>query len=147
MTLDSSGQVVETSMASIRSSFGERQLANVVRSELIRRAPKVPRKILDRLDVAVDGSLSVITTLEFFEHRFAKVGHRCSPYDPTLSAHTQPPIPDTRKRLPLKASFKRASGKCSLSIMLAKFSYKWRVPPANPYLPVRHQAPKRQRFF
>jgi hypothetical protein len=33
----------------------------------------VPRKILNRLDVAVDSSLSVITTLEFFEHHFAKV--------------------------------------------------------------------------
>jgi hypothetical protein len=51
-------------------------LANVLRSELIRRAVKVTRKILNRLDVAVDGSLSVITTLEFFEHHFAKVGHR-----------------------------------------------------------------------
>src|SRR5271169_3531811 len=30
-------------------------LANVFRSELIRRAPKVACKILDRLDVAVDG--------------------------------------------------------------------------------------------
>jgi hypothetical protein len=48
-------------------------LANVLRSELIRRAVKVPRKILNRLDVAVDSSLSVITTLEFFEHHFAKV--------------------------------------------------------------------------
>jgi hypothetical protein len=40
-------------------------LANVLTSELIRRAVKVTRKILNRLDVAVDGSLSVITTLEF----------------------------------------------------------------------------------
>src|SRR5204863_2938758 len=74
-------------------------LADVLRSQLIRRAPKVTRKILDRLDVAVYGSLSVITTLEFFEHHFAKVGHRCSPYDSTLFAHTQPLTPDTRKRL------------------------------------------------
>ena len=29
--------------------------------------------------------LGVITTLEFLEHHFAKVGHRSSPYDPTLS--------------------------------------------------------------
>src|ERR1019366_3795118 len=51
-------------------------LADVLRSELIRRASKVTREIFDRLDIAVDGSLSVITTLEFFEHHFAKVGHR-----------------------------------------------------------------------
>ena len=33
------------------------------------------REILERLDVAVYGSLGVITTLEFFEHHFAKSGH------------------------------------------------------------------------
>jgi hypothetical protein len=84
-------------------------LANVFRSELIGRAVKVPREILERLDVAVDGSLSVITTLEFFEHHFAKVGHRESPYDPTLSAHT--PAADIRhaKASAPKASFKRRS--------------------------------------
>ena len=64
------------------------------------------REIFDRLDVAVYGSLSVITTLEFFEHHFAKVGHRLAPYDPTLSlipshapSHTLP-TPGTRMRLP-----------------------------------------------
>jgi Phage integrase, N-terminal SAM-like domain len=64
-------------------------LADVLRSELIRRAPKVTREILDGSDVAAYGSLSVITTLEFLEHHFAKVSHRLSPYDPTLSLHTQ----------------------------------------------------------
>src|ERR1019366_10457192 len=77
-------------------------LADVLRSELIRRAPKVPRKILDRLDVAVDGSLSVITTLEFFEHHFAKVviGDllMTQPYPLTGTL----PTPSTRKRLPLR---------------------------------------------
>ena len=77
-------------------------LANVLRSELIRRATKVTRKIFDRLDVAVDGSLSVITTLEFFEHHFAKVGHRLAPYDPTLFAQRHTADTDTRKRLPLR---------------------------------------------
>src|SRR5208282_1020148 len=97
-------------------------LANVFRSELIGRAVKVPRKILDRLDVAVDGSLSVITTLEFFEHHFAKVGHRESPYDPTLSAHT--PAADIRhaKASAAKASFKRPSGKKRLDPVLAIFT-------------------------
>src|ERR1035438_10197508 len=78
-------------------------LADVLRSELIRRAPEVTREILDRLDVAVYGSLSVITTLEFFEHHFAKVGHRLAPYDPTLPNFIPSPTlltPGTRKRLP-----------------------------------------------
>jgi hypothetical protein len=43
----------------------------VAPSKLIRRAPEIKREIRDRLDVAVYGSLSVITTLEFFEHHFA----------------------------------------------------------------------------
>ena len=90
---------------------GPLQSSEIIRSELVRRAPKVPRKILDRLDVAVDGSLSVITTLEFFEHHFAKVGHRCSPYDPTLSAHRHTPDTEHAKASAAKASFKRASRK------------------------------------
>jgi hypothetical protein len=38
--------------------------------------------------VSIYVSLSVITTLEFFEHHFAKVGHRLATYDPTLFPHT-----------------------------------------------------------
>src|ERR1700758_1241501 len=45
------------------------------------------REIFDCLDVLMCCSLSVITTLEFFEHHFAKVGHRLAPYDPTLFLH------------------------------------------------------------
>ena len=59
--------------------------ADVLRSERIGWTSKVTGKIFDGLDLAVDGSLSVITTREFFEHHSAKVGHRRSPYDPTLS--------------------------------------------------------------
>jgi hypothetical protein len=63
-------------------------LADVVRSQLVRRAVKVKGKLGNCTQVTVYGSLSVITTLEFLEHHFAKVGHRSSPYDPTLSLHT-----------------------------------------------------------
>ena len=56
-------------------------------AELVRRTLEITREVLDRLDVAVFGSLGVITTLEFLEHHFAKVGHKSSPYDPTLSLH------------------------------------------------------------
>ena len=44
--------------------------------------------------------LSVITTLEFLEHHFAKVGHRLSPYDPNLIPSYTLLAPGTRKRLP-----------------------------------------------
>src|ERR1700745_1498838 len=62
-------------------------LADVLRSSLVRRAVKVKGKLGNCTPLTVYGSLSVITTLEFFEHHFAKVGHRLAPYDPTLFLH------------------------------------------------------------
>jgi hypothetical protein len=59
----------------------------VLGTELVGRALEVAREIFDCLEVEACCSLSVITTLEFLEHHFAKVGHRSSPYDPTLSLH------------------------------------------------------------
>src|SRR6202047_658789 len=84
-------------------------LADVLRSKLIRRAPEITREIRDRLDVAVYGSLSVITTLEFFEHHFAKVGHRLAPYDPTLFLHKHCRHLARESVCREAASFKRAS--------------------------------------
>ena len=46
-------------------------LTDVLRTELVGRALKITREVLDRLDVAVFGSLGVITTLEFLEHHFS----------------------------------------------------------------------------
>ena len=76
-------------------------LTDVLRTELVGRALEVMREIFDCLDVEACCSLSVITTLEFLEHHFAKVGHRLSPYDPTLFPSTPLlPTPSTRKRPP-----------------------------------------------
>jgi len=80
--------ITETNRTHTTAGLPRQLTARHFRSELIRRAPKVTREILDGSDVAAYGSLSVITTLEFFEHHFAKVGHRLSPYDPTLSLQT-----------------------------------------------------------
>src|ERR1039457_2107597 len=62
-------------------------LTDVLRTELVGRALEVTREIFDGLEVDVGCSLGVITTLEFLEHDFAKVGHRSSPCAPTLSLH------------------------------------------------------------
>src|SRR5271166_5232677 len=62
-------------------------MADVLGTELVARALEVTREIFDGLEVDAGRSLGVITTLEFLEHHFAKVGHRSSPYDPTLSLH------------------------------------------------------------
>src|SRR5271166_6497934 len=60
-------------------------LTDVLRTELVGRTLEVTREIFDGLEVDAGCSLGVITTLEFLEHHFAKMGHRSSPYDPTLS--------------------------------------------------------------
>src|SRR5208337_3085380 len=62
-------------------------MTDVLGTELVGRALEVTREIFDGLEVNAGCSLGVITTLEFLEHHFAKVGHRSSPYDPTLSLH------------------------------------------------------------
>src|SRR5271165_3867279 len=62
-------------------------MTDVLGTELVGRALEVTREIFDGLEVDAGCSLGVITTLEFIEHHFAKVGHRSSPYDPTLTLH------------------------------------------------------------
>src|SRR3974377_2104806 len=60
-------------------------LPDVLRTELVGRALEVTREIFHGLEVGAGCRLGVITTLEFLEHHFAQVGHRSSPYDPTLA--------------------------------------------------------------
>src|SRR5712691_8071698 len=49
--------------------------ANVPQAQAVRRTVEVSSKIFDCADVVACGMLRVITTLEFFEHHFAKSGH------------------------------------------------------------------------
>ena len=51
-------------------------LADVLRSQAIGRAVEVLGKPLDQANVALRGSFRVMTTLEFFQHHFAQMGHR-----------------------------------------------------------------------
>src|ERR1700733_11704886 len=51
-------------------------LAQVLRTEPVGRLMEMPGEFLDDPDVGFYGTLSVITTLEFFQHHFAKSGHR-----------------------------------------------------------------------
>jgi hypothetical protein len=50
--------------------------ADAFRTQLVRRSVEVPGEMLNGMNVAIDGGLSVIATLEFFEHHLAKMGHR-----------------------------------------------------------------------
>src|SRR5260370_5188978 len=73
-------------------------------------------EIFDCLDVEACCSLSVITTLEFVEHHFAKVGHRLAPYDPTLSRTHHYCRHHARESVRREAAaFKRASRKPRLA--------------------------------
>jgi hypothetical protein len=49
----------------------ELELPDVVDTELIGRLFEITGKLLHRADVGVYGTLSVIATLEFFQHHFA----------------------------------------------------------------------------
>src|SRR5713101_9116591 len=74
-------------------------------------------EIFDCLDVEACCSLSVITTLEFLEHHFAKVGHRLAPYDPTLSRTHHYCRHHARESVRREAAaFKRASGRLMVSV-------------------------------
>src|SRR6266436_2345257 len=60
-------------------------------------------KILDCADVGTCGMLSVITTLEFLQHYFAKMGHRNTSCDPHLHpSHqaTNAPLPHAKRPPP-----------------------------------------------
>ena len=44
--------------------------------ELVGRRLKMPGELLDGLEVRTDGGRGVVATLEFFQHRLSKMGHR-----------------------------------------------------------------------
>jgi hypothetical protein len=50
-------------------------LSDLLGPELVRRPVKILRKLADDADVGFCGTMGVITTLEFFQHLFAKLGH------------------------------------------------------------------------
>src|SRR5215469_5513486 len=58
--------------------------ANVSRAQTIRGTAKSSGKFLDGTKVVAYGILSVVTTVEFFHHHFAKMGHRNTSCDPHL---------------------------------------------------------------
>src|SRR5271157_82582 len=51
-------------------------LPNVLRAQAIGRAPEMSSESFNLANVIPCGSLGVITTLEFFQHHFSKMGHR-----------------------------------------------------------------------
>src|SRR6266566_432368 len=75
-------------------------------------------KILDGPDVVAYGMFRKITTLEFFQHRFAKMGHGNTSCDPHLyQSHqaTNAPLPHA-KRPPRSGYVQTAiADKCNLS--------------------------------
>src|SRR6266478_2421168 len=75
------------------------------RAQAIRGAVEVSSKILDCADVGTCGMLSVITALEFFQHYFAKMGHRNTSCDPHLhQVIEQPMLPTSREASAARAA-------------------------------------------
>src|SRR6266481_3810134 len=75
------------------------------RAQAIWGAVEVSSKILDCADVGTCGMLSVITALEFFQHYFAKMGHRNTSCDPHLhQVIEQPMLPTSREASAARAA-------------------------------------------
>src|ERR1700740_368818 len=75
-------------------------LANLPRPQAIRLAVEVSSKILDGADVRAYGSCRVVTSLEFFQHYFAKMGHgntSCDPHLHTNHQATNVPLPHAKR--------------------------------------------------
>src|SRR5271167_3923392 len=88
-------------------------LADVLRTQLIGGPVKVPGEVFDGANVTLDGGLSVVATLQFFEHDLAKMGHRETllSLPATLDQLTPNCSPMTRASVRRStASFKSSSG-------------------------------------
>jgi hypothetical protein len=75
-------------------------LANLPRAQAIGPAVEVSSKILDGADVRAYGSCRVVTSLEFFQHYFAKMGHGNTSCDPHFYAShqaTNAPLPHAKR--------------------------------------------------
>src|SRR5215472_17622300 len=70
------------------------------RAQAVRRTVEVSSKILDGPDVVAYGMRREVTTLEFLQHRFAKMGHGNTSCDPHLyPSHraTNAPLPHAKR--------------------------------------------------
>src|SRR6185437_9568351 len=59
-------------------------LANVIGAEPIRRLAEILCEPLDSAEIAAYSFRREVTTLELFQHQFAKSGHKGPPCDPLL---------------------------------------------------------------
>src|ERR1700758_3063393 len=70
------------------------------RAQAVRRTVEVSSKILDGTDVVAYGMRRKVTTLEFLQHHFSKMGHRDTSCDPHLyPSHqaTTAPLPHAKR--------------------------------------------------
>src|SRR5215469_18196733 len=65
------------------------------RAQAIRWAVEVARKFLDGTDVTAYGFCRVVTTLEFLQHHFSKMGHRDLLVTHNLAQPTGNPAPSS----------------------------------------------------
>src|SRR5215831_6353742 len=70
------------------------------RAQAIRWAVEVATEILDCADVVAYSFFREVTTLEFFQHHFSKMGHRHTSCDPHLYPNhraTNAPLPHAKR--------------------------------------------------
>src|SRR5215470_17220339 len=80
------------------------------RAQAVRRTVEVPSKILDGPDVVAYGMRREVTTLEFLQHHFSKMGHRDTSCDPHLYPSHQATKRSTTSREASAAQRLRANG-------------------------------------
>src|SRR5215472_1751188 len=104
------------------------------RAQAIRRAVEVSSKILDGADVRAYGFCRVVTSLEFFQHYFAKSGHKdlLMTRQLTLTAR-QPPLRSPHAKRPPRQRL-RANG------ITAEVDFDARNARCIPFLPSQTQA-------
>src|SRR5271166_5864837 len=97
-------------------------LADVLWAQLCGRTVEIPGEVFDGANVTIDGGLSVVTTLEFFEHDLAKMGHREILLSLRDTLDQVPPncSPTTRASVRrTTASFKSSCGKFEAPLVFA----------------------------
>src|SRR5262249_35998752 len=89
-------------------------LTNLFWAKLVGRAMKILREIMDDPNVGFCGTMRVITSLEFLQHHFAKMGHRDLLVTHNLFQRVQLPFSGSRAR----GSVRRASGFVQIAVTL-----------------------------
>jgi hypothetical protein len=90
----------------------------MIGAELVRTAVEVSCELSDRTQIGTQGSVRVVSTLEFFEHQLSKIGHRdllvTAQYRDSEGAADD----DQCRRIPTRSVCRQASFKSAFLIVV-----------------------------